>query len=228
MKGAALEAFEAELEQDEGFAEEVARFAANDDLLRAAYDAPMQEPVDDALLERMGLGSAKAPDPGLPVGARAANDNPPFWKRWQLPIGGAIAASLVLIAVFQPGQGPRGETEFASALDSAPSATVVQLASGDTITPRLTFTAGDGRYCREYLQTGNGVSATGIACRQGGDWRVVASVRGGAALPGSGEIVTASGENAANLDAAYARLGGSDPLGAEAEQALIARKWTKP
>ena len=143
-------------------------------------------------------------------------------------MGGAIAASLALLAVLQPGQGPRGESEFATALDSAPSATVVQLASGSSITPRLTFTAGDGRYCREYLQTGEAGSETRIACRRDGGWQIEATTRGGEPLPGSGEIGAASGENLTGLDAAYARLGASDPLNADAERALIARNWSKP
>lgn len=229
LEGAALTAFEAELEQNDALAEEVARFAANDDLLRAAFDAPMQEPVDAAMLERMGLGIAKAAGASIPAAAPlAANDNPPFWRRWQWPVGGAIAASLALLAVLQPGQGPRGESEFATALDSAPSATVVQLASGSSITPRLTFTAGDGRYCREYLQTGEAGSETRIACRRDGGWQIEATTRGGEPLPGSGEIGAASGENLTGLDAAYARLGASDPLNADAERALIARNWSKP
>lgn len=228
MEGAALAAFEAKLEQDETLAEEVARFAANDDLLRAAFDAPMQESVDAAMLERMGLGSVKADDQSLPSTPLAANDNPPFWKRWQWPVGGAIAASIALIAVLQSGQVPRGESEFAIALDSAPSATVVQLASGGSIAPRLTFTTDDGRYCREYLQTGAAGSEKGIACRSDGTWQIEAKTKGGKKLPGSGEIVAASGESQADLDATYARLGASDPLDAEAERALIQSKWSKP
>ncbi len=56
-----MNAFEAELEQNAELAEEVARIAGNDDLLRAAFDGPMQEPVDQSLIERMGLGAAETP-----------------------------------------------------------------------------------------------------------------------------------------------------------------------
>lgn len=228
LEGGALEAFEAELGKNAELAQELARFATNDDLLRAAFDAPMQEPVNDALLERMGLGTAKASVPNLPVTSMAANDNPQFWKRWQWPVGGAIAASLALIAVLQTGQGLQSESEFALALDSAPSATAVQLANGGTVTPKLTFAAGDGRYCREYLQTGAAGSETGIACRSGSTWKVEATAKGGEMLPDSDEIVAASGESQAELDEVYARLGASDPLNVEAERALIQRKWSKP
>ena len=232
LDGAALAAFEAELEQDETLVGEVARFAANDDLLRAAFDAPMQEPVDAALLERMGLGGmvetgAQYADATAVTKPVAANDNPPFWRRWQWPVGGAIAASLALIAVLQTGQMPQGEREFAAVLDSAPSATSVQLANGGSVTPRLTFAASDGRFCREYLQTGEAGDETGIACRRDGNWQIEATIKGGETLPDSGEIVAASGESADGLDAAYARLGASDPLDSIAERSLIEKKWAK-
>lgn len=225
---AELAAFEAELEQDDALANEVARLSANDALLRAAFDAPMQQPVDAALLERMGLAALQAQPPGSPpAGAVAANDNPWFWRRWQWPLSGAIAASLALLALLQPGLRSQEQSEFAAALDSAPSATPFGLADGGSITPRLTFAASGGRFCREYLQTGRAGTATGIACRSGGTWQIEAVVKSGAALPDRSEIVAASGENSADLDKVYARLGASDPLDAAAEQALIANNWSK-
>lgn len=225
LEGTALAAFEAELAQDKALTGEVARFIANEDLLRAAFDAPMQEPVDAALLERMGLG--KADEPVAAPALLAANDNPPSWRRWQWPLSGAIAASLALFAVLQTGPGPRSQSEFAAALESAPSSTSVRLANGGTLTPRLTFTASDGRFCREYLQTAETGSETGIACHRDGNWQIEATTRGGEQLQGSSEIATASGEIPTGLEAAYARLGASDPLNAQAERALIARNWSK-
>lgn len=227
LEGAALAAFKAELEQDTALAGDVARFVANEDLLRTAFDAPMQEPVDAALLERMGLGIADKTGAGTAAPALvAANDNPPSWRRWQWPLSGAIAASIALIAVLQTGQGSPSISEFAAALESAPSATSVQLADGSSITPRLTFTTGEGHYCREYMQSGNAESGVGIACRGEGDWHIEAWVKGGAMLQDSGEIATASGETPTDLETAYARLGASDPLNAETERALIGRNWS--
>jgi hypothetical protein len=221
-------AFEAQLAHDEALAEEVARYAANDDLLRAAFDGPMHEGVDAELLQRMGLADPGRAQPAAPVQApAAANDNPPFLRRWQWPVGGAIAASLALLAVMQLGRGPVSNSEFAMALNSAPSATSVQLADGGSITPRLTFMASDGRYCREYLQSGGAGDETGIACLRDGTWQIEARLKGGAKLPDSGTISAASGEGSAELDAAYARLGGSDPISAEAERSLIQQNWSR-
>lgn len=224
---AALAAFEIEMARDESLAEEVARFARGDDMLRAAFDAPMRDPIDAALLERMGLGTVKVIDTGPPATVPlAANDNPSFLRRWQWPAGGAIAASLALFAVLQSGQEPKSTNEFAAALESAPSLAPVKLANGGDITPRLTFVAGDGRYCREYLRTGSSVSEAGIACRRDGIWQVEARSEGGGKLPDPAEIAAASGEGTTGLDAAYARLGASDPLGADAERKLIERNWS--
>lgn len=228
LGGAALTAFEAELEENEVLAAEVARFIANDDLLRAAFDAPMQQPVDAALLERMGLGIGDNDRAStFAVGPVAANDNPTSWRRWQWPAGGAIAASLALIAVWQAGQGPQSQSAFAAALESAPSATSVQLANGSTITPRLSFLAGDGRYCREYLQNGSPGNRIGIACRRDGAWQIEALINGGQMLQPSGEIAAATGEFPAELEAVYARLEASDPLNAETERTLIEQNWSE-
>lgn len=220
LDGPALEAFEAELAQDDALAEDVARIAANDDLLRTAFDAPMHEPVDAALLERMGLAK---PDVASPT---AANDNPPFWRRWQLPVGGAIAASLALFAMLQTGQGPETQSEFAAVMEQTPSAASKMLTNGANITPRLTFVAGDGRYCREYLQTGKSGNQTGIACRSEGKWQVEALIKGGSSAPDPGDIAVASGENGSSLDEAYAKLDASDPVSADTERALIDKSWS--
>jgi hypothetical protein len=208
--------FEEAMEQDSDLADEVARLASNDQLLRDAFDAPMQEPVDDALLARMGLRARQD----------AANDNPSFWRKWPWPVGGAIAASLALVLVTQIGQGPKSQDLMSVALDSTPSSSAARLADGKTITPRLSFAARDGRFCREFLQETNGKNATGIACRSDGQWSVEALVEGGAAMPGSDEIVTARGEDASKLDATYQRLGASDPFDVKKERALIDRRWS--
>jgi hypothetical protein len=214
-----LRVFEAELESEPGLAEEVARIASNDDLLRAAFDVPMHEPVDQALIERMGLGIAS------PVAARAANDNPSLWRRWQLPVGGAIAASLALAMVLQFGRG--SDDAFSVAMETTPSSVATSLGQQGKVTPQLTFAANDGRFCREFLKENGGAAETGIACRSDGKWKIEARVKGGAKLQDSGEIATAAGADATSLDSVYESLGASDPLDAAAEKTLIEGKWAR-
>ncbi len=219
LSGEELRVFEAELEGDSALADEVARIAGNDDLLRAAFNAPMHEPVDQALIERMGLGGT------APVAASAANDNPPFWRRWQLPVGGAIAASIALAMVLQLGGG--SNDAFSFAMETTPSSVAVSLGDGSKVTPQLTFAANDGRYCREFLNESGGGAETGIACRSDGQWTIEARVKGGSKLQDLGEIATAAGADSGALDSAYERLGASDPLDATAEKALIEGKWAR-
>jgi hypothetical protein len=129
--------------------------------------------------------------------------------------------------VVQNGSGPAQPDAFSIAMSKTPSAATAQLGGNRSITPRLTFAAKDGRYCREFLEANGGQTSTGIACQSDGKWSVEARVKGGEALPNSEDIMTAGGEEASALDAAYERLGASDPINADAEQDLIQRKWAR-
>jgi hypothetical protein len=215
-------AFEAEMDRDPALAEQVANWQANDDLLRAAYNAPIEQGVDDALLTRMGL-SAPA----------AANDNPERWpirRRWALPLGGALAASIALAIMLTgnpPSPGPAGNsaTEFAMALDRLPARSTATLADGAKVSPVLSFVAADGRYCREFAVTGGASPGGGIACKGASGWTIEALSAAGAAPADPDRIVMAGGSSESPLDSAYARLGASDPLSADAERQLIASEW---
>lgn len=222
-------AFEAELASNPALAAAVERMLENDDLLRRAFDEPMQQGVDEAVLERMGLAPA-APSAQImelsdrqPSAAPAgANDNAPSWSRWRLPLGGAVAAAVALmVAVSVRDTG----SAFDAALDSTPSGQMASLDDGVGLTPVLSFRAGDGRYCREFsLGAGEG-GGSGIACRESGSWQVEALDSGATELAAANEIALADGADGSGLDTAYARLGAGDPLGSEAEGALIAGDW---
>ena len=236
LEGEDLRAFEEEMAADPSLADEVARLMSNDALLRDAFDAPMHEDVDDALLARMGMGISDE-DTGnvrdievvdLDRHRResgAANDNRPFLQRWAVPIGGALAATFAAVAFFGTGGGTGGNS-FDRALGDTPSLQVARLDNGSELTPLLTFEAADGSYCREFsIARGDDAGGSGIACNRGGAWEVEAMEKGAVELADPGEIALASGEDGAGLDAAYARLGAGDPLDATGESALIASGW---
>jgi len=212
-------AFEAELEHDPELAAEVERLLGNDALLREAHAGPIAEGVDDALLARMGLDVRRGDAPA------AANDNPPFWRRWRVPLGGAIAAALALTLILTSQRGAAPGAGFDAALDGTPSGQVATLDGGRELRPLLTFQAGDGRYCREFSLGRSGAGGAGIACRSGGRWQVEALDKGATELADGAEIAMASGADGAGLEAAYARLKAGDPLGAERETALISGAW---
>ncbi len=229
MADAEMANFEAAMNADPALAEAVARYSANDNLLRGAFDAPIQQGVDDALLTRMGLaetGAANVADIAVARKSKAvANDNSPGWKRWRWPAAGSIAAALVAAVMLQTSPIPEPGAQFAQAMETLPSGQVAQLAKGETVEPLLTFKAGDGRLCREFSRSGP-QAATGIACRSNAGWAVVANVKGTTALGNSGQIETATGADDSALAGAYQSLKASDPLDSEAEKALIAIGWT--
>jgi hypothetical protein len=208
-------AFERELETNPELARRAAEWQANDAFLKGAL-APLAEgPINSDLLARMGLAE---PAPAH----TAANDNQPFWRRHALPLGGAVAASLaalLLLAVPQRGAEPDA---LSLALETTPSLTATRLADGRTIQPTLTVRAADGRWCREFRAD----TKTALACRGEKGW----TIEGEAAATGpsaTDEVGLAAGGDGAGLDAAYRRIGASDPVGQQEETALIKQGWSR-
>lgn len=212
-------AFEAELEANPELAERAANWQANDRFIAGALAPIGEAPVDDALLARLGLA---APEPAPVANLQAANDNPPWWRRHALPLGGAIAASLVAVMILTTQAGRQRPDDLSLALETTPSLGQVRLADGRTVQPTLTVRAADGRWCREY-RIGQSL---GLACREDGRWKVKAEA-GGSGPDATEQIGLAAGADASVLDAVYKRLGASDPLGAEAEAGAIRSRWDR-
>lgn len=203
--------FAARLEAEPELAARAERWMANDRRIAAAFAPIAEEPIGPDLLAAMGL--AKTPAPA------AANDNPPWWRRYGLPLGGALAAGIVAALVLAPqGRAPQHDLSFA--LETGRALVPVRLADGRTVTPTLTVKAADGRWCREYRED----AAVGLACRTDGGWKVEATGRGDGPARGDA-IAVASGADGSALDGAYRRIGASDPLDGKAEADLIAKGW---
>jgi negative regulator of sigma E activity len=221
-------ALEAEMANDPALANRLAELQASDVALRAAFDAPLSEPVPDRLMALLGdAPSAKVIDFAAAKTRRDAAAKPAparrDWAKW-----GALAATIVggVFLIAQPGIGPKPDAAQATlnaALDGTASGQQVALASGGTLTPKLSFAAKDGRYCREFATGGQ----SGVACRGAAGWKVEAMVKDDAAQNGEGGYATAGGKGAA-LDDVYARLGAGDPLDPAAEKNLIAKGWHAP
>lgn len=216
MDEEAAAAFEARLSADPQLAARAELWLANDRRIAAAFAPLAQDPIAPEMLARMGLTQEDAAEGRAPI---AANDNPPWWRRYALPLGGAVAASLVAV-LFLPRGGGEPQRDLSFALETGRSLEAVRLADGSTVTPTLTVKAADGRWCREYRQQ----SAVGLACRDGGNWKVEGTGAGAGPANGS-EIGVASGADSASLADAFARIGASDPLGNKEESDLIAGGW---
>ena len=215
-------AFVRELARDPRLAARAARWRANDRRLADAFAPLAQGGIDAAMLDRLGLGPQDGAAPKVqPSFAQAANDNPPWWKRYRLPLSGAVAASAAAAVLLGM---PHGLGEpldpLSRALDTTPSLAQADLGQGRTIVPTLTVRARDGRWCREY----RGGGRVALACRDNGRWKVEAEGAETAATPGD-DYALAGGPDGAVLESAYRRIGASDPIDANAETRAIQAHW---
>jgi hypothetical protein len=159
----------------------------------------------------------------------AAPDDKPVWtlRHW-----GAVAAALVAGAL-AGGFGWhawQGEAELAS-LSGAEGALVAQGRLASALTAQLaspgpsgrvrigiSFLAKDGKYCRSFVMD----TTAGLACRDGGRWKVPVLAQGAAGAA----WMDGTGLPPAVLDAIDERIAGA-PLGAAAERAAHARGWKR-
>jgi hypothetical protein len=214
-------AFERRLADEPALAEEAARLRRNDALLRAACAPPVAEAVPDRLLALLNEA------PGAVAPNRAANDNR-FWAlRWAGGLAAGRARGLLVGT-----QIPRGgaaaplaaSAGFADALGRTASGRPAVIEAAARLTPRLSFPARGGGYCREFdLETARGAQS-GIACRRDRQWRVEALLPR-AARPAADGFAVAAGAGDPALDSAMEALRAGDPLDAAAEKALIGRAW---
>jgi hypothetical protein len=242
MSAAAVLAFEQELESNPELAETVIRWQSNDHALKSAVDAQLAEPVDQALLSKLGLADKSAVsnvfDFNAALNAHQTAGHKPApvaagLKRWYMPLGAAIAAGLAALVIVnnQPQTGapfnPEASKAFQMAMQEAPASVRRKVDTDMDVFATLSFVDGQGRFCREFVFAGARNKQTGIACKAGDTWRLEAIVKGAPDLPAGNEIHTAGGAEVESLEAIYQRLKASDPLRADQEKDVIQRGWKK-
>lgn len=207
-------AFEIDLSANPDLAAQARRWKVNDVLIVSALSQSADDPIEPALLKRLGLG-----DPPTASVSVAMNDNRPGWRRYGLA-SGMVAAGVALSVLVLPKAEPTRPDALSYALETTPSGVVAKLSDGRTLKPTLTVQARDGRFCREYR-----IAATiGLACREHGHWRIEQEGKGSEASDPDNYRL-AAGANSSVLAAGYHRIGASDPFSREEESALISRKW---
>jgi hypothetical protein len=151
-------------------------------------------------------------------------------RRWSWPEWGALAATLVvgvLAGRIVPGGGPAiagngnevvARGELASALDRQVGGKVGGKDRG-AVQVGVSFAARDGAYCRGFVMG----SSAGLACREGGQWRIPVLAEAEQTAAG-GYRQAGSALPPAVLDAIDARIA-DKPLDAAGEEAARARGW---
>jgi hypothetical protein len=207
-------AIEQAMRTDPAIAAAVERHRALRADVAAAFAGILDEPVPARL---------RPPAPANVVSLEAAREKR---RRWSWPEWGALAATLVvgvLAGRMVPGGGPAiagngsqvvARGELASALDRQ-----VGGQGNGAVKVGVSFAARDGAYCRSFVM---GASA-GLACREGGQWRIPVLAEGEQEASG-GYRQAGSALPPAVLDAIDARIAGK-PLDAAGEEAARARSW---
>jgi hypothetical protein len=204
-----------------GRLEQVRRAAS---ALKAAFPLPAEEPRFEQIVEE-----------GFRERERARFRTQPAFD-WRQPIAAGLALATVAggggywlghAGSQQPGLDlvsiAPGNPVFA-ALEGTPSGETMQISADAAVKPILTFQSAEGDFCREVEFDSAQAASVGVACREGGEWRVVVLAATESGPSESGYATVGEGASVA-LENVFERLGGGDPLSPEAEQALISSRW---
>lgn len=184
--------------------------------LRSAFDPLMTETSAPPRFEAA---------PVIDFGARAATVRQRVW--FGIPQWAAMAATLALGLVVGnmvggSGRGPvqnrDGRLIAAASLDEALDKQLASAGASNGVRVGLTFHDRQGSICRSF----NEGAASGLACREAGDWRIRGLFQG--AEGQAGEFRMAAGEDprlAALIDETIA----GDPFDAATEKAAMEKGW---
>ena len=173
------------------------------DMVRAARSSPLGAPPAAASRPLWMIRHWSAVAAALGAGALAGGFG---WHLWQ---GEAELASL---------SGAEGALVAQGRLASALSAQLASPGPSGRVRIGISFLAKDGKYCRSFVMD----TTAGLACRDGGLWKVPVLAQGAAGAA----WMDGSGLPPAVLDAIDERIAGT-PLGAAAERAAHARGWKR-
>jgi hypothetical protein len=214
---------------DSDLAERVARERRLRARLRSEFDPVLGEPIPERLLAA-AQGTA----------AKARTGNIIWLKRlpardWSWPQWSAMAASLILGVLIapllrdEPSEGPvgirDGKVLASGALAHALSE---QLASNQVtnapVQVGVSFLSRNGDYCRTFMLRDKSAVA-GLACREGGSWRLRALAATDRATSGSGEYRPAASSLPPAIEQSVDELIVGDPLDAKGEAAAREKGW---
>lgn len=201
-----------------------------DALLRAAFAAPMAEPVP----ARLTASVLAEPGKVASLPRRGGGPRPMAWAPAAMAAGVALALGFGAgFSLRGPAQGPQAVAALSvGAASGAALAALETAASGaerEGLVIAASFRDAAGRHCREFEARGpDGLpAAAGVACREGAGWRVLAmaAVAAPEAAPGDGSYAPAGGAGGDALGAVLDSLGAGPALSPEEEAAMIAGGW---
>jgi anti-sigma factor ChrR (cupin superfamily) len=235
LDAAARASVEAAMQEDPEIRKRVARHRALRETMQGAFSAVLQEPVPERLLEA-ARGQGTAPNNtvvNLSLAREAARKDSAAPRRWQ---PAAMAASLLLGlglgflawhgsrgALIQPGAD--GGFIAGATLAEALSRQLSEDRSTERVAiTGLSFRDKSGEYCRTFSLTGTDASS-GLACREGTDWRIKALAQAPRIAADSGNYRTAASEDSPVIRAAIEGSIDGEPLDHAGEIAARRAGW---
>jgi hypothetical protein len=222
-------ALEVAMATDLHLAERVARECRLRARLQSEFDPVLREPIPERLLAAAKGASAK-PRTGNIIWLKRIPARDWSWPQWS-----AIAASLILGVLIapllrhEPSEGPLGIRDGKVLASGALAyALSEQLASNQVanapVHVGVSFLSRTGDYCRTFMLREKSTIA-GLACREGGGWRLEAMAAMDHATSGSGEYQPAASSLPPAIEQSVDALIVGDPLDAKAEAAARGKGW---
>ena len=228
---------EAAMREDPEIGKRVAHHRALRETMQGAFSAVLDEPVPERLIAAARGQTASAETRcsswDLSVARAAARHKVSAAPRWQ---PAAMAASLLLglgfgflawhgsRALIQPGSGG-GLIAGAALAEILSTQLSDDRSAGGVAVTGLSFRNKSGDYCRTFSLTGNEASS-GLACREGTDWRIKALAQAPRAAANSGNFRTAASEDSPAIRAAVEGSIDGEPLDHAGEIAARQAGWT--
>ncbi|MFM9848701.1 MAG: anti-sigma factor family protein [Hyphomicrobiaceae bacterium] len=239
---------ESHLKTDTAARELLAKLRRANMLAAQAFDAPMHEPVPQALIDTIRRRPDRNARRDATVRPQRRRFRPGSMRTYAMPLAAAFVLALGIGAGLffarQPAQtleqlplGPvRAESQLHRLLESYPSGRFVEIDRESGHAGRLgviaTFRDRNGRACREVEVLPAGTDqqplAAGVACRRThGGWVMEGAARVAQAPSATGQDFEPSGVSEKDvLDGLLGMLGAQAALSPEEERALIQRGWT--
>ncbi len=176
-----------------------------------------------------------APDAADPVAAlimgRTSATVIPLRRTWARQAAAIAAACVlgVLVGRLDAGDSVNGVVapgmELSAAieniLDTASSGGSAPIMGGE-VQMALTFQTESGGVCRQFRTTSGARAADALACRDGGEWRLVVQAE---APSSSEEVYRTAGAEPSPIEAAVNAMGGAIVLNESEERALMSANW---
>ena len=222
-------ALEVVMAMDSDLAERVARERNLRARLHREFDPVLREPLPERLRAAANATSAKARTGNIIWLKRIPG------RDWSWPQWSAIAASLILGVLIapllrhEPSEGALGIRDGRVLASGAlANALSEQLASSQVANAPVhigvSFLSRNGDYCRTFLLRDKSPIA-GLACREGGGWRLEAMAAMDHATSGSGEYQPAASSLPPAIEQSVDALIVGDPLDAKGEAAARGNGW---